>query len=46
MDWIPPESAYGLDINDTTLAEVLLAEGYETHAVGKVHTLAHGNQLP
>lgn len=37
VDWIPPESAYGLDINDTTLAEVLLAEGYETHAVGKWH---------
>jgi arylsulfatase A-like enzyme len=36
VDWIPPESSYGLDINDTTMAEVLLAAGYETHAVGKV----------
>eukprot|EP00730_Choanoeca_flexa_P012448 TRINITY_DN4284_c0_g1_i1.p1 TRINITY_DN4284_c0_g1~~TRINITY_DN4284_c0_g1_i1.p1 ORF type:complete len:569 (+),score=147.90 TRINITY_DN4284_c0_g1_i1:3-1709(+) len=37
VDWIPPTDAYGLMLNDTTMAEKMLEAGYDTHAVGKWH---------
>ena len=37
VDWIPPGSAYGLPLNETTMADAFLAAGYATHAVGKWH---------
>jgi arylsulfatase A-like enzyme len=35
VDWIPPASAYGLPLNETTIAEKMQEAGYETHASGK-----------
>ena len=32
---IGPRKAYGLPLNETTMADVFLQNGYETHAVGK-----------
>ena len=37
VDWIPPASAYGLPLNETTLADKMKSAGYATHAVGKWH---------
>lgn len=37
VDWIPPASAYGLPLNETTMAQKFKAAGYATHAVGKWH---------
>jgi len=34
---IPPDAAYGLPLNETTLAQLLRAQGYRTHAIGKWH---------
>ena len=33
--WIP-NAAYGLPLNETTLAQVMNARGFKSHAVGKV----------
>lgn len=33
---IPPQSPYGLPLNETTIAQQLRSAGYRTHAVGKV----------
>eukprot|EP01147_Barroeca_monosierra_P006134 gene6134-7392_t len=32
VDWIPPESPYGLNLDETTIANKLLEGGYDTHA--------------
>ena len=37
VDWIPPASAYGLPLNETTLAQKFKAAGYACHASGKWH---------
>ena len=37
VDWIPPASAYGLPLNETTMAQTLAKAGYDCHAVGKWH---------
>ena len=37
VDWIPPSSAYGLPLNETTMAEKFKSAGYMAHAVGKWH---------
>lgn len=36
-EWIPPNCAYGLPLNETTIADELTAAGYDSHAVGKWH---------
>ena len=36
VDWIPPASAYGLPLNETTLAQKMQEAGYACHATGKV----------
>ena len=38
--WIP-NAAYGLPLNETTLAQVLNARGFRSHAVGKWHLGLH-----
>eukprot|EP00930_Biecheleria_cincta_P045074 TRINITY_DN31067_c0_g1_i1.p1 TRINITY_DN31067_c0_g1~~TRINITY_DN31067_c0_g1_i1.p1 ORF type:complete len:543 (-),score=47.36 TRINITY_DN31067_c0_g1_i1:204-1763(-) len=38
--WIP-NSAYGLPLNETTLAQVLNARGFRSHAIGKWHLGFH-----
>ena len=40
VDWIPPSSAYGLPLNETTMAEKFQEAGYETHATGKWHMVS------
>jgi len=37
VDWIPPASAYGLPLNETTMAEKFKSVGYRTHMSGKWH---------
>eukprot|EP00040_Diaphanoeca_grandis_P003760 m.25803 g.25803 ORF g.25803 m.25803 type:complete len:638 (-) comp15175_c0_seq1:193-2106(-) len=37
VDWIPPGSAYGLPLNETTMAQKMQEGGYRTHASGKWH---------
>jgi len=37
VDWIPPNSAYGLPLNETTIAQKFKEAGYATHASGKWH---------
>jgi len=37
VDWIPPASAYGLPLNETTMAEKFKQAGYATAASGKWH---------
>ena len=37
VDWIPPGSAYGLPLNETTMAEKFKSAGYAAHASGKWH---------
>ena len=37
VDWIPPASAYGLPLNETTMAQKFKEAGYKTHATGKWH---------
>ena len=37
VDWIPPASAYGLPLNETTMADTFKRAGYDCHAVGKWH---------
>lgn len=37
VDWIPPASAYGLPLNETTLAQKFKSAGYAAHASGKWH---------
>ena len=37
VDWIPPASAYGLPLNETTMAEKFKQAGYATHMSGKWH---------
>eukprot|EP00055_Hartaetosiga_balthica_P016693 m.106548 g.106548 ORF g.106548 m.106548 type:complete len:584 (+) comp9155_c5_seq1:2-1753(+) len=37
VDWIPPTSSYGMDLNDTTIADKLKEAGYSRHAIGKWH---------
>ena len=37
VDWIPPASAYGLPLNETTMADTFKKAGYDCHAVGKWH---------
>ena len=37
VDWIPPASAYGLPLNETTLAQLFKRAGYATHMSGKWH---------
>ena len=37
VDWIPPKSAYGLPLNETTMAEKFKQAGYATHMSGKWH---------
>lgn len=41
-----PNSAGGLPESETTIAEVLKAQGYRTHAVGKWHLGHHEQYLP
>ena len=36
-NWIPNQDSYGLPLKDKTIADLLLANGYETHAIGKWH---------
>eukprot|EP01084_Bolivina_argentea_P300924 519002_1 len=36
-NWIPSGSSYGLPLTDKTIADVLLDNDYETHAIGKWH---------
>jgi arylsulfatase A-like enzyme len=35
VDWIPPGSAYGLPLNETTMAQKMKEAGYATAASGK-----------
>ena len=35
VDWIPPASAYGLPLNETTMAQKFAQAGYSCHATGK-----------
>ena len=35
VDWIPPASAYGLPLNETTMAQMFETAGYSCHATGK-----------
>jgi len=35
VDWIPPASAYGLPLNETTMAQKFQEAGYATHMSGK-----------
>ena len=35
VDWIPPASAYGLPLNETTLANKMQEAGYASHMSGK-----------
>ena len=37
VDWIPPASAYGLPLNETTMAEKFKEAGYKAHMSGKWH---------
>ena len=37
VDWIPPASALGLPLDETTIADCFSAAGYSTHAIGKWH---------
>jgi arylsulfatase B len=37
VDWIPPASAYGLPLNETTMAQLFQRAGYATHMSGKWH---------
>lgn len=37
VDWIPPASAYGLPLNETTMAQMFAGAGYACHATGKWH---------
>eukprot|EP01052_Picozoa_sp_SAG31_P029044 SAG31_NODE_2856_length_4992_cov_2.079910_5_plen_94_part_00 len=34
-DWIPPSSAYGMPLNETTIADHFKTAGFKTHAIGK-----------
>ena len=34
-DWIPPSEAYGMPLNETTIADHFLRAGFRTHAIGK-----------
>eukprot|EP00935_MAST-01C_sp_MAST-1C-sp1_P002594 g2594.t1 len=40
-DYIHPDWAYGLPLNETTVADLLTQEGYTTHAIGKWHLGYH-----
>jgi arylsulfatase A-like enzyme len=37
VDWIPPASAYGLPLNETTMAQMFASAGYACAATGKWH---------
>ena len=39
VDWIPPGSAYGLPLSETTMAEKMKEAGYMAHMSGKVRKL-------
>ena len=40
VDWIPPASAYGLPLNETTMAQMFGKAGYACHMSGKVRCAA------
>lgn len=35
VDWVPAGKSYGLPLNETTIADALKGNGYDTHAIGK-----------
>ena len=35
VNWIPLTATYGLPLNETTIADEMLANGYDTHAIEK-----------
>eukprot|EP00049_Salpingoeca_infusionum_P023044 m.10096 g.10096 ORF g.10096 m.10096 type:complete len:582 (-) comp5526_c0_seq1:2336-4081(-) len=41
LDWVKPLSTIGLNAQETTMAQILKKNGYDTHAVGKWHIGAH-----
>lgn len=51
VDWIPPGSAYGLPLNETTMLRVFSDGGYKVRCVGKWHlvrcepSMLDGNKL-
>ena len=38
QDWIPPSEAYGMPLNETTIADHFKRAGFRTHAIGKVRS--------
>lgn len=44
-DWIPPSSAYGMPLNETTIADHFKAAGFKTHAIGKWHAGFYTDQF-
>ncbi len=45
VDWIPPGSAYGLPLNETTMAQKFKSSGYSCHAAGKWHLGFYREQM-